>query len=107
MATYNNNNNNGYANEKDLEVGAKEHDPYAYNNGVLADGAVRGETFETGNSLYARLQRFAGKYGVEQRGIERVPEDERTDVKHPYLNTATMVCYQIILRSLSNVLIND
>jgi hypothetical protein len=93
MATY----NEGYANEKDLEVGAKEHDPYV-NNGVLADGAVRGETFETGNSLYAKLQRFAGKYGVEQRGIERVPEDERTDVKHPYLNTATMVCYLLAIR---------
>ena len=40
---------------------------------------VPGESFEIGNSLYARLQRAVGKYGVEQRGIERVPEDERTD----------------------------
>jgi NCS1 nucleoside transporter family len=29
------------------------------------------------NSFYARAQRFAGKFGVEQRGIERVPSDER------------------------------
>ncbi|KAL8743128.1 MAG: hypothetical protein Q9190_004482 [Brigantiaea leucoxantha] len=47
---------------------------YAYE-----DGAVPGESFVAGNSLYHKLQRFVGKYGVEQRGIERVPEDERTD----------------------------
>lgn len=29
------------------------------------------------NSFYARAQRLAGKFGVEQRGIERVPSDER------------------------------
>ncbi|KAL8685231.1 MAG: hypothetical protein Q9224_005903, partial [Gallowayella concinna] len=48
---------------------------------VFADetGAVPGESFIIGNSLYARIQRFAAKYGVEPRGIERVPEDERTD----------------------------
>ena len=37
------------------------------------------EDFSGGNSVYARLQRFAGKYHIEQRGIERVPENERTD----------------------------
>ena len=37
------------------------------------------EDFYEGNSVYARLQRFAGKYHIEQRGIERVPENERTD----------------------------
>lgn len=42
-------------------------------------GAVHGESFETGNSLYARIQRLAGRFNLEQRGIERVPEDERTD----------------------------
>ncbi|KAL4094397.1 hypothetical protein PRIC1_010058 [Phytophthora ramorum] len=35
--------------------------------------------FEDGSSLYARLQRWAGKLKIEQRGIERVPEDERHD----------------------------
>lgn len=44
-----------------------------------ATTGVPGESFEVGNSLYAKLQRAVGKYGVEQRGIERVPEDERTD----------------------------
>ena len=46
-------------------------------------GAVHGESFVTGNTLYAKLQRAAGKLKLEQRGIERVPEDERTD-KHVY-----------------------
>lgn len=41
--------------------------------------AITGQSFVTGNSLYARTQRFAAKFGVEPRGIERVPEDERTD----------------------------
>lgn len=53
-------------------------------------GAVPGESFEYGNSLYARLQRFAGKLRVEQRGIERVPDDERTDTS--YANIGSMVC---------------
>jgi len=53
-------------------------------------GAVPGESFEVGDSLYAKLQRIAGKFGVEQRGIERVPENERHD-KNGLLNVATMV----------------
>lgn len=54
-----------------------------------ASGAVHGESFVVGNSLYARLQRVAGRFGVEQRGIERVPEDERTDKST--LKVGTMV----------------
>ncbi|OJJ46616.1 hypothetical protein ASPZODRAFT_117230 [Penicilliopsis zonata CBS 506.65] len=53
-----------------------------------SDGAVPGESFEYGNSLYARLQRIAGKFNIEQRGIERVPESERTDTS--YLNIGSM-----------------
>ena len=52
-------------------------------------GAVPGESFEVGNSIYARLQRLAGKLNIEQRGIERVPEDERTDTN--ILNVGSMV----------------
>ncbi len=44
-----------------------------------ASGAVHGESFVVGNSTYAKLQRLAGRFNIEQRGIERVPEDERTD----------------------------
>lgn len=52
-------------------------------------GAVPGESFEYGNSMYAKLQRLAGRFHVEQRGIERVPEDERNDTS--LLNVGTMV----------------
>lgn len=41
--------------------------------------AVATETFLTGDSLYAKIQRTVFQFGVEPRGIERVPEDERTD----------------------------
>jgi hypothetical protein len=56
------------------------------------DGAVPGDTFVIGDGWYAKAQRFAGKLNIEQRGIERVPEDERDDrgIK-ALLNVATMV----------------
>lgn len=77
-----------YEYEKDVE---KHPDVGSVPDYMAAEGgAVPGESFEVGNSLYARLQRFAGKYGVEQRGIERVPEDERTD-HNGLLNVGTMV----------------
>jgi hypothetical protein len=41
------------------------------------EGAVHAETFVIGDSFYAKAQRLAGKFGVEQRGIERAPSDER------------------------------
>lgn len=43
------------------------------------DAAVPNIAFTEGDSTYATLQRFAGKFSIEQRGIERVPENERTD----------------------------
>lgn len=58
----------------------------AYDN--VSDGAVPGESFEYGDSMYARIQRIAGKFNVEQRGIERVPENERTDTS--YFNISSM-----------------
>lgn len=41
------------------------------------------------NSTFARLQRLGTKLGVEARGIERVPEEERTDTS--YWNIGSMV----------------
>lgn len=55
----------------------------------ISDHAVPGESFEYGNSLYAKVQRLAGKFNIEQRGIERVPESERTDTS--YFNIGSMV----------------
>jgi len=49
------------------------------NVSIKDDGAVPAETFVIGDSWYAKAQRVAGKFGVEQRGIERVPSDERLD----------------------------
>jgi hypothetical protein len=68
--------------EYDIESGEKTVSP---EESMVAQG----ETFDAGDSLYARLQRFAGKFGVEQRGIERVPENERTDTS--LHNIGTMV----------------
>lgn len=60
---------------------------YAYD-----DAAVPGESFEYGNGYYAKMQRLAGKFNIEQRGIERVPENERTDTGiKGLLNVMTMV----------------
>lgn len=57
-------------------------------------GAVPGESFEYGDSMYAKLQRLAGRMNIEQRGIERVPENERND--NSLLNVGTMVCVRQI-----------
>ena len=51
--------------------------------------AVPGEVFVTGHTPYARIQRAVAKFGVEPRGIERVPEDERTDTN--LMKVGTMV----------------
>ncbi|KAK8064907.1 Purine-cytosine permease [Apiospora phragmitis] len=45
---------------------------------VGSGNAIPEEEFTSGDSLYARLQKMAARFGVEQRGIERVPSDERT-----------------------------
>lgn len=59
-----------------------------HDHDTVSDGAVPGESFEYGNSLYAKIQRVAGKLNVEQRGVERVPENERTDTS--YFNIGSM-----------------
>lgn len=86
--------NDGYDVEKNgprktsVEDLEKRHGHLVYDN-----AAVPGESFEVGDSFYARLQRAAGKLKIEQRGIERVPEDERSDNGFKaLLNTSTMVC---------------
>lgn len=61
--------------EPDVEAGEKTVDSLDY---VPDDGAIAAETFVVGDSWYAKTQRLAGKMGVEQRGIERVPSDERS-----------------------------
>ncbi|KAI9892550.1 MAG: purine-cytosine permease [Vezdaea aestivalis] len=63
-------------------MGFHEQDPEkGLEKGLAIDevNAVPGESFEVGDSFYARSQRLAGRFKIEQRGIERVPENERTD----------------------------
>ena len=54
---------------------------------AASENAVPREAFTSGNSLYASLQRVAGRLGVEQRGIERVPEEEKTDTNMSHAGT--------------------
>lgn len=91
----------GHDSEKDLEknpaeIGIGNASYEKRPSYVDDDGAVPGEAFEIGDSFYAKAQRFAGKLKMEQRGIERVPEDERTDSKHPLLNVGSMVWLPLI-----------
>ncbi|KKY14361.1 putative purine-cytosine permease [Phaeomoniella chlamydospora] len=76
--------------KKIYDVEGAQYSSKGHRDSVDETGAVPGEVFTSGNSLYARLQRFAGRYGVEQRGIERVPEDERTDTST--FKVGTMWC---------------
>jgi NCS1 nucleoside transporter family len=68
--------------EADIEALPSEKPVYGTENEsgeyIPDDGAVAAETFVLGDSWYAKTQRLAGKFGVEQRGIERVPSDERS-----------------------------
>jgi NCS1 nucleoside transporter family len=71
--------------QADVEAVPSEKPVYGTENDsgeyIPDEGAVAAETFVLGDSWYAKTQRFAGKFGVEQRGIERVPSDER-DTAH-------------------------
>lgn len=82
------------ASDEDLEKAPQVNSSSEANSAVLfdnaSDGAVPGESFEYGDSLYAKIQRLAGKLNIEQRGVERVPESERNDSS--YLNIGSMVC---------------
>lgn len=57
---------------------------------------VPAESFEIGDSLYAKLQRLVGRFGVEQRGIERVPEDERTDTNVRKVGTMWLAANMVV-----------
>jgi len=76
----------------------KEYDIESGEKAVLPEDSIvtHGETFDAGNSMYARLQRFAGKFGVEQRGIERVPENERTDTSLHNIGTMWLAANMVV-----------
>ena len=57
-------------------------------------GAVPESALASGSSWSARLQRLSSLIKVEQRGIERVPENERTDSS--YWNISSMVLLRFL-----------
>lgn len=63
----------------------------ATNHAAADENEVPAADIASGSSWSDKLLRFAAKLGVEQRGIERVPEDERTDTGFKaLLNVSTM-----------------
>lgn len=68
--------------EADLEAPATETAI-----GYVDGNFIHEKDLSAGNSWPARLQRLAGRFGIEQRGIERVPEDERTDTSMGKIGT--------------------
>ncbi|KAF2669254.1 purine-cytosine permease [Microthyrium microscopicum] len=66
----------------------KAASPVSHNQYVEDGDAVRGEAFTHVPGVRGKIMRLAAKIGVEQRGIERVPEDERHD--NSILNVGTM-----------------
>ena len=96
--------------KENYDVEAKAQKPHFTNETdsseyIADDGAVHAETFVIGDSWYAKTQRLAGKFGVEQRGIERVPSDERLDAGMSQIGTLVSLqghlSYKILIRILS------
>lgn len=70
----------------DTEVGSASNYPTQSDEKRYAPEENRGKD----EGFLAKLQRFTGKYGVEQRGIEPVLAHERTDTT--VLRVGTLVC---------------
>jgi hypothetical protein len=60
---------------------------------VVDAGAVHAESLREGDTWYAKAHRMAGRFGVESRGIERVPSDERTDASMSQIGTMVWTFY--------------
>lgn len=59
---------------------------------VGSENAVHSTELAAGEGWYARAQRFVGGFGVEQRGIERVPTDERSDSDMSHIGSLVKLC---------------
>lgn len=68
---------------------------------VSDEGAVHADTFVLGDSWYAKTQRLAGKFGVEQRGIERVPSDERSTAPISQVGTMWLSANMVVCNTFS------
>ncbi|KAK3954036.1 hypothetical protein QBC32DRAFT_396670 [Pseudoneurospora amorphoporcata] len=56
------------------------------------------EEFYAGNSIYAKLHQITGRWGVEERGIERLQSDERDARKPMTVGIPTDSAVEILLR---------
>lgn len=72
------------------------HDIASSGDYVPDEGAVSAETFVLGDGWYAKTQRLVGKFGVEQRGIERVPSDERESAPASQIGTMWLSANMVV-----------
>jgi hypothetical protein len=80
----------------DVETGVAEKHSSGNNSSteyIGDEGAVHAETFIIGDGWYHKTQRFAARFGVEARGIERVPSDERTDTGMSKIGTLVCISF--------------
>ena len=80
--------------DSDMEKHAVAEDE-VLGSGTYTSPAPGSYEEEVDNSLFARMNRVGTKLGVEVRGIERVPDEERTD--NSYWNIGSMVFEPLIL----------
>jgi hypothetical protein len=72
----------GFNKEADLEASVVESSV-----SIVEKDYVHDTSFTINSTWTARLQCLAGRLGTEKRGIERVPEDERTDTSMSKIGT--------------------
>ncbi|KAL1882268.1 Purine-cytosine permease fcy21 [Diaporthe australafricana] len=65
-------------------------DIFVQSEDAVRPGVGRIPGYDNQRGLFAKVQRFAGRFGVEQRGIERVLPDERTDTSVSKIGTLWM-----------------
>lgn len=70
-----------FSKKNDVEVGSASSEKNSVGLGYSDEGAVHGVAshFVAGDGFLAKMHRFGAKMGVETRGIERVPPNERSD----------------------------
>ncbi|KAM7206790.1 purine-cytosine permease [Rhypophila sp. PSN 637] len=81
--------------DKDPECGRFETVSFD-NPSIITEKAIHIDDFYADDTWYTKLQRAAGKLGVEERGIERVPSDERTDTSASKMATVWLSCNMVV-----------
>jgi NCS1 nucleoside transporter family len=95
-----------FSKKNDVEVGSAS-EKQSVGLGYSDEGAVHGNAsnFVAGDGFIAKMHRFGAKMGVETRGIERVPLNERSDTGMSKIGTlwlsANMVVSSFAIGALS------